>query len=121
MGLLKIDHFRKILQIPSIRDQFLSKSIQINESLIQSLYIDFELEMFRTIPSCSNVIPGVPEVMEYLREREIKVGSTTGYTKKMLDVLSAIAKEQGYEPDAKVAADEVQKVRDMFKVIRPGL
>jgi len=49
--------------------------------------------MFSTIPSFSNLIPGVPEVMKYLRERDIKVGSTTGYTKKMLDLLSGIAKE----------------------------
>jgi phosphonoacetaldehyde hydrolase len=87
-----------------------AKCVPIDETLVQTLYIDFELEMFRTIPSCSNVIPGVTEVMQYLRGRNIKVGSTTGYTKKMLDLLSGIAKEQGYEPDARVAADEVQKV-----------
>lgn len=93
MGLLKIDHLRKIVVMPSIRDQLESKNIRINESFIQTLYIDFELEMFKTIPSYSNVIPGVPEVMKYLRGRGIKVGSTTGYTKKMLDLLSEIAKE----------------------------
>ena len=37
----------------------------------------------------------------------MKIGSTTGFTKSMVDVLLEDAKKQGYVPDASVAGDEV--------------
>ncbi len=37
--------------------------------------------MLITIPNYSNVIPKLDEVIDYLKDRKIKIGSTTGYTK----------------------------------------
>ena len=37
----------------------------------------------------------------------IKIGSSTGFTRAMVDILEADAKQQGYVPDASVAGDEV--------------
>ena len=42
----------------------------------------------------------------------MKIGSTTGFTKSMVDVLLEDAKKQGYVPDASVAGDEVSTVRN---------
>jgi len=37
----------------------------------------------------------------------IKIGSTTGFTKSMVDILLREAKKQGYVPDSSVAGDQV--------------
>src|SRR5690625_426637 len=51
------------------------------------------------------------ETVDKLRERNIKIGSTTGYTRKMMDVAEEHAKHKGYTPDFLVCADEVKRGR----------
>ena len=41
----------------------------------------------------------------------LKIGSTTGFTTPMVDILKKIAAENGYVPDCYVAADEVPQAR----------
>ena len=56
----------------------------------------------------ATLIPGCAETINTLRsEFGVKIGSTTGFIKEMVDVLLAEAKKQGYVPDASVAGDEV--------------
>ena len=43
--------------------------------------------------------PGVPEVISRLRTKGYAIGSTTGYTDKMMEIVAPAAKEKGYEPD----------------------
>ena len=47
-------------------------------------------------------------VLTVLSPLQMKIGSTTGFLKSMVDVLLEDAKKQGYEPDASVAGDEVR-------------
>jgi phosphonoacetaldehyde hydrolase len=51
----------------------------------------------------------VAEVTQRLQKQGIKIGSTTGFLRPMVDVLEKAAKEQGYTPDASVAGDEVEQ------------
>ena len=41
----------------------------------------------------------------------LKIGSTTGFTTPMVDILKNIAAQNGYVPDCYVAADEVPQAR----------
>ncbi len=41
------------------------------------------------------------------RQRRLKIGSTTGYTRAIMDVLAPIAAQHGYAPDVVICADEV--------------
>ena len=54
----------------------------------------------------SAVIPGVSGTVEELRARGIKIGSTTGYTRPMLDLLLAIAAAEGYRPDCALCPED---------------
>jgi len=49
----------------------------------------------------------VSEVVQRLQKQGIKIGSTTGFTRPMVDILEEEAAKQGYRPDASVAGDEV--------------
>ena len=56
----------------------------------------------------TDLIPGCAEAIQTLRKDfNMKIGSTTGFLKSMVDVLLEEAKKQGYEPDSSVAGDEV--------------
>jgi phosphonoacetaldehyde hydrolase len=58
------------------------------------------------------MIPGaVATVNELQKVRKLKIGSTTGFTTPMVDILKKAASAQGYNPDSTVAADEVPQAR----------
>jgi phosphonoacetaldehyde hydrolase len=57
------------------------------------------------------VIPGVPEAVATLRRFGLKIGSTTGYTRELMDVVAPIAARGGFTPDVIVCSDEVSAGR----------
>ena len=58
------------------------------------------------------MIDGAVETTNYLqKDLGLKIGSTTGFTRAMVDVLKEVANAAGYVPDAYVAADEVPQAR----------
>ena len=102
-GITKIDHIKELMAIPQVQKQ-LGPDVTV-----ESLYKQFLEIQAETIglDELTRVIPGVPEAIAKLRERGIKVGSTTGYSRFMIPQLLAKAAVQGYVPDAIVCADEV--------------
>ena len=58
------------------------------------------------------MIEGAVDTIRYMQqEMNLKVGSSTGFTTPMVDILKRVAAKQGYFPDAIVAADEVPQAR----------
>jgi len=55
----------------------------------------------------TTLLPHVAEVTQKFQKEGIKIGSSTGFVRSMVDILEADAKKQGYTPDASVAGDEV--------------
>ncbi len=81
MGIHKKDHIRALLraQIGAPPD----------EATVEDLFAAFIPMQMDCLVGFSAVIAGVPETVEELRSRGIKIGSTTGYTRPMLDLLLA--------------------------------
>ncbi|KFN01495.1 phosphonoacetaldehyde hydrolase [Bacillus clarus] len=108
MGLLKIDHVRALAEMPRIANEWKRVFGQLpTEVDIHEMYEEFEEILFSILPRYATPIDGVKEVIASLRERDIKIGSTTGYTREMMDVVATEAKVQGYEPDFLVTPDDV--------------
>ncbi|MBC6975744.1 phosphonoacetaldehyde hydrolase [Bacillus sp. Xin] len=108
MGLLKIDHVRALTEMPSIREEWKRVFGQLpTEADIQEMYEEFEEILFSILPRYATPIRGVKDVIAHLRNQGIKIGSTTGYTSEMMDIVAKEAKEQGYEPDFLVTPDDV--------------
>jgi len=100
MGINKWDHINALLSLPEIQSQW----IRIHGRSHTSTDVDRLLEIFVpmnkvSIRECGQLIPGMADLTKLLREHHIKIGSTTGYTKELLDILLPIAKQQGYVPD----------------------
>lgn len=101
MGMLKRDHIKTMLAMPRIREQWIEKYGQEpGEPDIDRLYESFEENLMGILDQFAKPKPYVLETVAKLREKGIKIGSTTGYTDEMMAVVVPKAKEEGYEPDA---------------------
>jgi phosphonoacetaldehyde hydrolase len=54
-----------------------------------------------------DVIAGVPAVVEWLRGQGVRIGSSTGYTAELMQVVLPLAKAGGYDPEVMVCTDDV--------------
>ncbi|MFZ0247170.1 phosphonoacetaldehyde hydrolase [Candidatus Binatus sp.] len=108
MGVLKRDHIRKILFGPNVSAQWHDAvGHEPTEADVESLFANFVPLQLECLVKYSAVIDGVAATVARLRKRGIKVGSTTGYTRSMLDVILRLAAEQGYQPDCAITPDDV--------------
>lgn len=122
MGMLKLDHIQAILNLDRVQSIFQKQHGRAyTPQDLTAIYQHFETKIFSILHNHADVIPGMLEVQTYLRTQQIKIGSTTGYTRSMIDIVAAGAKQQGYTPDHIVAADEVTKGRPHPYMIQRNL
>jgi phosphonoacetaldehyde hydrolase len=57
--------------------------------------------------SHAGLIPGTVETVGLLRERGVRIGSTSGYGREIMDRILPVAREQGYGPDSLVCPEDV--------------
>jgi len=108
MGVLKRDHIRKILFGPNVSAQWHDAvGHEPTEADVESLFANFVPLQLECLVKYSAVIDGVAATVARLRKRGIKIGSTTGYTRSMLNVILRPAAEQGYQPDCAITPDDV--------------
>ncbi|MBV8207110.1 MAG: phosphonoacetaldehyde hydrolase [Acidobacteria bacterium] len=108
MGLLKKDHIRALLGMPRIAAEWERQfARRPGEDDVESLFADFIPQQMASQVECSTVIPGVVEAVDRLRRRGLRIGSTTGYTRALMDTLAPLAGSQGYAPDCLVCPDDV--------------
>jgi phosphonoacetaldehyde hydrolase len=98
MGIHKKDHIRAILRAKN--------GVPPDEGEVEDLFAAFIPMQMDCLAAYSAVIPGVPATVEALRARGIEIGSTTGYTRPMLDLLVGTAAAQGYRPDCALCPDD---------------
>ena len=67
----------------------------------------FEGYLFASLADYTDPIPGVIETLQNLRSQGLKIGSTTGYTQAMMDVVLPNAAAKGYKTDNCVTPDRL--------------
>jgi phosphonoacetaldehyde hydrolase len=108
MGLMKKDHLRTILSRPQVSEVWTTAhGAPASEDDIDMLFNNFVPMQISVLKDFAEPIPGLLDVVHELRDRDIKIGTTTGYLRQMMEVLAPNAKENGYEPDCIVCPDEV--------------
>jgi phosphonoacetaldehyde hydrolase len=108
MGIYKKDHIRHILNAPAIAASWrAAKGASPNEADVEALFAQFIPLQLAVLAAHSAVIAGVAQTVERLRAKGLKIGSTTGYTRPMLDILLASAAQSGYCPDISLCPDDV--------------
>ncbi len=112
MGRAKHEHIAMVAALPRVSALWQQRyGHSPTESEVMELYHDFLPLQRKILANGSSVIPGVPESIAELRARGLKIGSTTGYTLELMDVVLPIAASQGYRPDVVVCSDEVSQGR----------
>ena len=100
MGLPKIQHIRELLSMPEVNEQFTAcyQRAWTEEDVVELNRL-FEKHLFASLENYTDPIPGVIPTLEMLRAEGIKIGSTTGYTREMMDVVLPAAEAKGYRVD----------------------
>jgi phosphonoacetaldehyde hydrolase len=109
MGLRKDLHIKALTEDPVIRERWRGvHGKDPDQSDIDAMFADFVPMQLDCLREYTTLLPGVAETTQKLqKDYGIKIGSSTGFTRAMVDILEADAKKQGYVPDASVAGDEV--------------
>lgn len=106
MGLLKIDHIKAILSMTEVNEKFRARyNRDWNMDDVDEMYHSFEKHLFASLANFTTPIPGVLDTIQKLREHGLKIGSTTGYTRAMMDVVRPAAAAKGYVVDNLVTPD----------------
>lgn len=109
MGLPKRQHISAILSSSGkVRDEWTRlHGRPPGEADVEELYREFIPLQFSCLLEYSAIIPGVVEAAERFRRRGLKIGTTTGYTREMLDLLVEASKKAGYIADCNLAPGDV--------------
>ena len=108
MGLRKDLHIQMLTEAPEIRERWKAvHGAYPGQDDVDRMFADFVPMQLDCLRQYTTLLPGVAETTQALQKQGVKIGSTTGFVRSMVDILEADAKKQGYVPDASVAGDEV--------------
>jgi phosphonoacetaldehyde hydrolase len=108
MGLAKWDHIHALGNLPRIAAQWQQvHGKAFTDADVDQLYAVFTPMNAAVVADFAAFIPGALEVVRTLRTRGLKIGSTTGYNRPIMDVLAPIAAAGGYVPDNLVCAGDL--------------
>ena len=108
MGMMKRDHIKALCQMDRIKNVWTQKfGKSPDDSDVDALYADFEPMLLAILPQYAEPVPGALDLIDDLRRQGIKIGSTTGYTGNMMEIVARVAKLKGYAPDCIVSSSDV--------------
>jgi phosphonoacetaldehyde hydrolase len=112
MGRAKHAHIAALLSMPRLAAQWRAAHGQAPEDAdIDRLHDAVEPLMIAAAAECAELIPGAADIVTDLRRSGIRIGSSTGYTRPMMEAILPRAAQQGYAPDALVCAGETAEGR----------
>ena len=109
MGAAKIDHLRALLAIPELSEQWRREHGRIwDESDVERIYVEDYIPLqLETIGRHDRLVPGLLPVVAALRDRGIKVATTTGYFREAANRVFDSASRAGYVRDLDILPDQV--------------
>jgi phosphonoacetaldehyde hydrolase len=107
MGLAKRTHIEAVLALPRVRAEWSARhGAPPSVADADRLYAEFVPRQLSSLKDFSTPIDGVPPAIEAMRKRGLAIGTTTGYTRPMLDYLLRRARAQGFQPDVSLCPED---------------
>jgi len=112
MGAPKWDHIRAMLDAPRLAAEW----ERVHGAAPSDADVDKVYEIFvpmneKVVANYATLVPGAKEMLDWLAARDIKVGSTTGYTRSIMENVFPVAAAQGYTPLNCICADDLPEGR----------
>jgi phosphonoacetaldehyde hydrolase len=108
MGAHKRVHIQRISELDGVRRRWQEvHGRPPTDDDVGRMFADFVPLQLACLSEYSTLIPGTLEAVGAMRARGIRIGSTTGYLRDMMEINLRDAKLQGYEPDSTVCASDV--------------
>lgn len=112
MGLDKRQHIRAICQQAQVVELWRQAHGRPPiEADIEALYADFQPTLMERLADFADLIPGTLETIAALRRQGIAIGSTTGYSSQVMELLKSEAAQRGYTPDCIVCPNQMRAGR----------
>lgn len=112
MGLPKRAHIAALMAEPAIAEAWRAAHGEApGEAAIDAVYAEFVPLNAAVVTDYADLIPGAADSIANLRRRGLKIGSTTGYTREIMERLLPVAAAQGYRPDSLVCAGDLVEGR----------
>lgn len=112
MGKPKWDHIRAMMDDPDIAAQWTAKYGQApGDADVDKVYEVFVPMNEDVVADFADLVPGALDTVGFLRARGLKIGSTTGYTRSIMERVLPVAEKQGYAPDNLICADDLPEGR----------
>lgn len=111
MGLSKRTHVQTMFAMPRITALWQEAyGRSWTEEDVDQVYQRSEEIILALLPDFADPIPHVLDAVTRLRDRGIKIGSTTGYNDEMMAIVVPAAEKAGYVPDCWFSADSTGKI-----------
>jgi phosphonoacetaldehyde hydrolase len=108
MGLPKWDHIWAVGTTPRVAEAWRAQhGRDFSRADADAIFTVFEPMNAAAVRDHADMIPGAVEAVAVLRARCLRIGSTTGYTRPIMEVLSPLAAAAGYVPDNLVCAGDL--------------
>lgn len=112
MGMAKRAHIQAIAEMPEVAAAWAAQhGHPPDEAQLDALYQRFLPLQTAMVEKHSGLIPGALDAVAAMRARGLKIGSTTGYPRSVMEVVIRAAAAQGYVPDCVVCAEDTPKGR----------
>ena len=112
MGLEKREHLRRLLEDPDIRRRWTTAAgAEPSARDVDALYRELEPRLGAAVRRYSRLIPGVRELTDELRTWGVRIGTTTGYLRPLVEPLAEEAGRHGFTADAVVCPSDVRAGR----------
>lgn len=108
MGMAKWDHIKSVGTLPAVAAQWQERHGRpFVDADVDRLYDVFTPMNAASVRDHMDFIPGALETVNAVRARGLKIGSTTGYNRPIMEVVTPIAATAGYTPDNLVCAGDL--------------
>ena len=112
MGLPKWDHIQALGRQPRVAEAWQHRHGRaFDDNDVDRLYAEFTPMNAAAVRDHADLVPGALECVRALRALGVRVGSTTGYNRAIMSVLTPLAAAQGLTLDNLVCADDLPQGR----------
>lgn len=109
MGLGKWQHIEALGQDADVAARWHAQfGRAMSQEDVRHIYETFIPLQVERVGHHSALVPGALALVQALRSQGIKIGSTTGYPRQVMQRLMVLAAESGYSPDCIVCADDLE-------------